>query len=125
RFHESSSAYTLRHDSSRGNAFGQANPAAMKYVGFRLGSHSLCCSMALPNRKPIVEVLTMSVVRCPYCVEENNFKPMVGHPFDGRFICASCGHIVRIGMPNHPCACPKCLTLRDLTSHPATPTGAR
>ena len=31
--------------------------------------------------------------RCPYCVEEHEFKRMVRH-FDGRFICSKCGHVV-------------------------------
>jgi len=31
------------------------------------------------------------IVRCPYCVQGLEFRPMVAH-VDGRYICRNCGH---------------------------------
>jgi len=49
-------------------------------------------------------------VRCPYCVEGNEFKAMAGH-LDGRFICGKCGHIVRLNDSGFRCACTRCREL--------------
>jgi hypothetical protein len=51
----------------------------------------------------------MADLRCPYCVEEDEFKRMVRH-FDGRFICSKCGHMVHPAAPFR-CTCWKCLQL--------------
>lgn len=53
------------------------------------------------------------VIRCPYCIEGDNFKQMIGH-LDGRHICARCGHVVRVDEPDYVCNCPKCLELNRL-----------
>ena len=54
-----------------------------------------------------------TMVRCPYCVLGDVFRPMVAHP-DGRFICAQCGHLANPYEANFECSCPKCLDLRTL-----------
>jgi|HubBroStandDraft_6_1064221.scaffolds.fasta_scaffold13809_4 hypothetical protein len=48
-----------------------------------------------------------TVVRCPYCVCENQFREMVAH-LDGRLICRKCGHMSRPKDPSFKCICPKC-----------------
>lgn len=59
----------------------------------------------------------MAEVRCPYCVEGNEFKPMVSH-LDGRYICGKCGHVVRLSDTDFQCTCPKCRDLnRKQSSH--------
>ena len=35
--------------------------------------------------------MTMTVVRCPYCVSDDEFRQMIARS-DGRFICNRCGH---------------------------------
>jgi hypothetical protein len=52
----------------------------------------------------------MDDVRCPYCIEGDGFRPMVGH-IDGRFICAKCGHILRLEDQHFLCPCAKCREL--------------
>ncbi len=56
----------------------------------------------------------METVRCPYCIEADNFKEMAGH-LDGRYICGKCGHMVRLRDQDFRCACPKC---RELNRSP-------
>lgn len=34
------------------------------------------------------------IVRCPYCVVGNQFRPMVTRSEEGWFECLSCGHVV-------------------------------
>jgi len=53
--------------------------------------------------------MTSSVVRCPYCVSEDHFKPMVRH-LDGRFICEKCGHVAFPTDPAFKCWCYRCQT---------------
>jgi hypothetical protein len=48
------------------------------------------------------------IVRCPYCVSELEFRPMIGH-VDGRFICDKCGHTTRPGQVVYECHCQQCL----------------
>jgi len=48
--------------------------------------------------------------RCPYCVLDNEFRPMVAH-VDGRCICNRCGHTTRPGDSAYECRCPKCVKL--------------
>jgi len=50
------------------------------------------------------------IVRCPYCVLGNEFRPMIRH-IDGRFICNKCGHITRPDDASFLCSCAKCADL--------------
>jgi len=52
----------------------------------------------------------MDQVRCPFCVEENAFKPMTSDA-DGRFACDRCGHVTRPEDSTFVCSCPKCREL--------------
>jgi ribosomal protein S27AE len=54
--------------------------------------------------------MNKTVVRCPYCAEGEEFRPMVAHQ-DGRFICAKCGHLAKPSEKAFKCSCPKCLRL--------------
>jgi hypothetical protein len=51
-------------------------------------------------------------VRCPYCVDHNDFRPMVVMPGD-RHICRKCGHIVSPSEASFVCGCMKCVRVRD------------
>ena len=46
------------------------------------------------------------IVRCPYCVLGDQFRPMLRRPL--WFICEQCGHTVIPEDPDFECACPKC-----------------
>ena len=47
------------------------------------------------------------IVRCPYCVLGNEFRPMVQRS-QGWFICLSCGHTAMPEKPDFKCFCKKC-----------------
>ena len=47
------------------------------------------------------------IVRCPYCVLGDDFRPMLPK-LEGWFICSKCGHSVMPGKPDYKCRCEKC-----------------
>jgi predicted RNA-binding Zn-ribbon protein involved in translation (DUF1610 family) len=53
------------------------------------------------------------IVRCPYCVLGNEFRPMVR---SRKFICVSCGHSMLPGGPTSRCGCPKCQEMNQIAS---------
>ena len=50
------------------------------------------------------------IVRCPYCVLGDDFRPMLQWPF--WLICEQCGHVVILEDPDFRCSCRNCLNLR-------------
>lgn len=50
------------------------------------------------------------IVRCPYCVLGDEFRPMIRH-VDERYICNKCGHVTRPNDSNFKCCCTKCAQL--------------
>jgi Zn finger protein HypA/HybF involved in hydrogenase expression len=56
-----------------------------------------------------------SPVRCPYCVEGNNFKLMMSRHEGRWFVCEKCSHMTIPTDPDYACNCPKC-TAQRLTS---------
>ena len=62
---------------------------------------------------------TLMVVRCPYCVLGEGFRPMVAH-LDERFICSKCGHLANPRDKDFRCSCPECFhlsTFKNPTQH--------
>jgi hypothetical protein len=51
------------------------------------------------------------IVRCPYCVLADNFRPMLPKP-EGLFVCQKCGHAVVLGNREFKCFCQKCQELK-------------
>jgi hypothetical protein len=49
------------------------------------------------------------VVRCPYCVLDDDFRPPLQRP--PWFICEQCGHVVIPEDRDFKCSCRKCLEL--------------
>jgi hypothetical protein len=47
------------------------------------------------------------IVRCPYCVLDDHFRPMLGK-LEGWFLCSKCGHTTNPGMTDYGCQCRKC-----------------
>jgi hypothetical protein len=58
---------------------------------------------------------TEIVVRCPYCVSGDEFKPMAAAG-DGRFACGKCGHLAIPTDKHFRCACRKCFELKLLNT---------
>jgi hypothetical protein len=52
-------------------------------------------------------------VRCPYCLEGDDFRPMVevSGQRDGTFFCSRCHHIARSAEPAFKCGCSNCTQL--------------
>ncbi len=47
------------------------------------------------------------IVRCPYCVLDDHFRPMLHRP-EGSFVCQKCGHTAIPEKPEFRCLCRKC-----------------
>lgn len=58
------------------------------------------------------------IVRCPFCVLDNDFRPMLSIARD-RYTCTSCGHITVPRDQGFQCQCGRCTHLRArVTSAP-------
>jgi len=55
----------------------------------------------------------MYEVRCPYCVEGDEFKVMT--PQEDHLVCFKCGHVVVPDIPIYVCSCQKCVQLNRPT----------
>lgn len=55
-----------------------------------------------------------TVVRCPYCVEDGNFKIMTRSDEGSWYVCLCCGHTVKPDGPGYRCECAKCIRVYDL-----------
>jgi hypothetical protein len=53
------------------------------------------------------------IVRCPYCVLANEFRPMVERP--GWYICERCGHTILNDDPQFKCRCQRCEPWASMT----------
>lgn len=53
-----------------------------------------------------------SVIRCPYCVEDGNFKLMAIPESGGGHTCNGCGHVVLPSNPLFECTCTRCARFR-------------
>jgi hypothetical protein len=52
------------------------------------------------------------IVRCPYCVLDDDFRPMLPRP-EGWFLCGKCGHTTIPENPEFRCSCKKCSELNQ------------
>ena len=57
------------------------------------------------------KAMSMTVVRCPYCISGDEFRPMEALS-GGRFACGKCGHLAIPRDKTFECACRKCFDLR-------------
>jgi hypothetical protein len=55
------------------------------------------------------------IVRCPYCVEGGEFRPMIQRSGEW-FVCLNCSHTARLEDPYAKCPCPKCLEMTRLAT---------
>lgn len=61
----------------------------------------------------LMSSMAINVVRCPYCVSEDEFRPMTAVG-SGRYVCAKCGHLAMPDDTSFNCQCGKCAELRAL-----------
>ena len=50
--------------------------------------------------------MATDIERCPYCVDADDFIPMVERP--GWYICEHCGHTILRDDPDFKCRCRNC-----------------
>jgi DNA-directed RNA polymerase subunit RPC12/RpoP len=55
------------------------------------------------------------LVRCPYCLSGNEFRPMVFY-VDDTYICDRCGHTIRPKDKSYHCGCSGCIELKRSTA---------
>jgi hypothetical protein len=54
--------------------------------------------------------MSEDIVRCPFCVQDDHFKPMK-YQGESFFVCAKCGHRARPLDASYSCFCLKCQEL--------------
>jgi len=59
-------------------------------------------------------------VRCPYCVEGDDFKTMIAQGSGDWFLCIDCGHLTLPSYPDFRCLCIKCVGLKEVRSKGAS-----
>jgi DNA-directed RNA polymerase subunit RPC12/RpoP len=67
--------------------------------------------LKLETKAPKVEGPRMveQIVRCPYCVLDNELRPMLQRP--DWYVCEQCGHTVIPDDPEFKCSCEHCTQL--------------
>ena len=62
--------------------------------------------------------MPQEIVRCPYCVLGNEFRPMFcsTNRRAKKFVCINCGHASTPDGPYSRCTCPKCQEMTRLAS---------
>ena len=60
-----------------------------------------------------IMAMTERLVRCPYCVVGNDFRPMISLA-DGSFVCSKCAHLETPGNKDLKCHCSRCIEFRSL-----------
>jgi len=71
--------------------------------------HEKCYALVVKVRG--VKGDTHGAVRCPYCVEDRNFKLMKARADGEWFLCSTCGHAIMPGNLSYSCNCSKCTEL--------------
>ena len=61
------------------------------------------------SKLPAAATATLDEIRCPYCIEGDNFKVMTA--CETHLVCIKCGHVVALDRADYECHCPKCLIL--------------
>jgi DNA-directed RNA polymerase subunit RPC12/RpoP len=63
--------------------------------------------------------MSQEIIRCPYCVQGSEFRPMVQsnvwNPKES-FLCLNCGHAATPDDPYAKCACARCLELNQIAT---------
>ena len=54
-------------------------------------------------------------IRCPYCVQGGDFRPMSARSWRS-FVCAGCGHLSFPEDPHLRCSCQRCLEMNRVAS---------
>jgi hypothetical protein len=68
--------------------------------------------------------MSEEIVRCPYCVEGGEFRPMLQRSAQ-RYLCSACGHMSMPFDPRAKCSCNKCREMNELALRQRTADEAR
>jgi predicted RNA-binding Zn-ribbon protein involved in translation (DUF1610 family) len=69
--------------------------------------HEKCYALVVKVRG--VKGNNTRAVRCPYCVEDRNFKLMKARADGEWFLCSNCGHAIMPSNSSYRCNCSKCI----------------
>jgi hypothetical protein len=73
---------------------------------------ALRCFSVLEGKENQKEMFD-EIVRCPYCVEGGEFRPMLQRSTQ-RFLCPACGHMSIPADPRAKCSCNRCREMNEL-----------
>jgi len=59
--------------------------------------------------------MLQEIMRCPYCVQGGEFRPMF-RKTEKRFVCISCGHTATAEQPYSKCSCLRCRQMTRIAS---------
>jgi hypothetical protein len=66
-------------------------------------------AQATAPKSPAATTATVDEIRCPYCVEGDQFKVMTVR--ETHLVCLKCGHVVMLDSADYECQSRKCLIL--------------
>jgi hypothetical protein len=106
------STHTAQHDySGAGSWFRSAPPCESTS-----DRHPPGLTRCLTTRREGERVRMLEeIVRCPYCVQGSEFRPMIRRSGEW-FVCVSCGHTATSDDPYAKCPCPKCREVTRLAT---------
>jgi hypothetical protein len=58
--------------------------------------------------------MSQEIIRCPYCVQGGDFRPMSAR--SGKSLCVGCGHVSSREDPHLRCSCQRCLHMNRVAS---------
>lgn len=64
------------------------------------------------------------IVRCPYCVQGNEFRPMQRRETD-EFVCPKCGHVANPDDHYMKCQCERCREMNRVSARRRSPEDDR
>ena len=59
--------------------------------------------------------MSQEIIRCPYCVQGGDFRPMSVRSGKS-FVCVGCGHLSFPEDPHLRCSCRRCLEMNRVAS---------
>jgi predicted RNA-binding Zn-ribbon protein involved in translation (DUF1610 family) len=60
--------------------------------------------------------MSEEIVRCPYCVMDSEFRPMLRRSRKKWFVCVSCGHTATPDDPYLKCPCSRCREMKRIAN---------
>jgi phage FluMu protein Com len=69
--------------------------------------------------------MSEEIVRCPYCVTDSEFRPMLPRTTKKGFFCRGCGHLAMPDDPYLKCSCSRCRDINRIAIRCRSSEGVR